>query len=303
MDNRPNRKRRLVVFGCSFTDWYPWPTWADYLSYFYNRYENHAWGGLGNRQIVTSVFEFLRNDNVGLHDTDIIIQWSSFQRECRMVLGDKTIWTPMGSPYSSILYPSDFKRDILSLYQNVYESVNYISGVTQLLNSLGVRNITTYMLDPSIDLCFGEPGFCADHYVGPDIIKKCKEKVLELKNIDNIVTTKKCMTMNQLDYPEYSKVSKYTAERVPELETHPSPMHGYLFILKHIQPLLPEIQIENYPELFKVAQNWQQYAEDINLGRMPDEPDTHITNVIAKRHMDGTGRRFVKIHENIIGNE
>ena len=42
---------RLIVFGCSFTD-YAWPTWADIIAYDLGcEYENWAQGGGGNQQI------------------------------------------------------------------------------------------------------------------------------------------------------------------------------------------------------------------------------------------------------------
>ena len=46
--------KRLITFGCSFTD-YSWPTWADIIALDREvEYENWAIGGGGNQQIACS---------------------------------------------------------------------------------------------------------------------------------------------------------------------------------------------------------------------------------------------------------
>ena len=48
------KKNRLFVFGCSFT-MYAWPTYADFLGYEFDHYENWGFPGLGNRAIAERV--------------------------------------------------------------------------------------------------------------------------------------------------------------------------------------------------------------------------------------------------------
>ena len=50
------RKSRLFVFGCSFT-MYEWPTYADFLGYEFDQFENWGFPGLGNRAIAERVAE------------------------------------------------------------------------------------------------------------------------------------------------------------------------------------------------------------------------------------------------------
>ena len=72
------RKSRLFVFGCSFT-MYAWPTYADFLGYEFDHYENWGFPGLGNRAIAERVAECHIKNNFTEDDT-VIVQWSTHIR-------------------------------------------------------------------------------------------------------------------------------------------------------------------------------------------------------------------------------
>lgn len=95
--------KRLITFGCSFTD-YSWPTWADIIALDREvEYENWAIGGGGNQQIARrALYRMTR----GFEPTDaVMIQWTSITREDRFK-GNR--WIAEGSVAVSPTYKDDF---------------------------------------------------------------------------------------------------------------------------------------------------------------------------------------------------
>tara|TARA_B100001559_G_C16463276_1_gene605222 strand:+ start:474 stop:1376 length:903 start_codon:yes stop_codon:yes gene_type:complete len=70
--------KRLFAFGCSFTN-YAWPSYADFLSYEFDNYENWGFPGLGNRAIAERVAE-CHAKNTFTKDDTILVQWTSHIR-------------------------------------------------------------------------------------------------------------------------------------------------------------------------------------------------------------------------------
>lgn len=90
------RKSRLFTFGCSFT-MYAWPTYADFLGYNFDHYENWAFPGLGNRAIAERVAECHVKNNFTKDDV-VIVQWSTHIRS------DWHNFTPMQFNSDSFLH-------------------------------------------------------------------------------------------------------------------------------------------------------------------------------------------------------
>ena len=85
--------KRLITFGCSFTD-YAWPTWSDIIALDQDcEYENWAMGGGGNQQIARRIL--YRDQQCGWRDDDtVMVQWTSITREDRF---HDTQWISQGS--------------------------------------------------------------------------------------------------------------------------------------------------------------------------------------------------------------
>ena len=95
--------KRLITFGCSFTD-YSWPTWADIIALDREvEYENWALGGGGNQQIARrALYRWSR----GLTNDDwVMVQWTSLTREDRFL---SNRWRAEGSVFNSPTYKNDF---------------------------------------------------------------------------------------------------------------------------------------------------------------------------------------------------
>lgn len=87
--------QRLFTFGCSFTQYWRWPTWADALGQQAGYFENWGLCGSGNSFIFNSLVEC--NQRHRLHNEDtVIIMWTNTSREDRYV---KDHWLGMGNIY------------------------------------------------------------------------------------------------------------------------------------------------------------------------------------------------------------
>lgn len=86
---------RLFTFGCSFTQYWRWPTWADVLGRQFDHYENWGLCGAGNSYIFNSLMECHRRNRISASDT-IMIMWSNTSREDRYV---KDRWHVSGNVY------------------------------------------------------------------------------------------------------------------------------------------------------------------------------------------------------------
>ena len=88
---------RLFTFGCSFTQYWRWPTWADALGREYDHFENWGLCGAGNSYILWSLIECNQRCHLGPDDT-VWIMWTNTSREDRYVdrrwlEGGNVYWT------------------------------------------------------------------------------------------------------------------------------------------------------------------------------------------------------------------
>lgn len=86
---------RLFTFGCSFTQYWRWPTWADYVGRRFEHYENWGLCGAGNSYIFNSLIECHQRNRIGPGD-QVLIMWTNTSREDRYV-GDR--WLEGGNVY------------------------------------------------------------------------------------------------------------------------------------------------------------------------------------------------------------
>jgi len=246
-------KRTLAVFGCSFTEYGYWPTWADWLANSYSNYVKLAISGTGIRAQFNRLVEFLNNQSDDkLLNTDVVVQWSSLNRVDIMCTGDKGAYSGGGNVYNNLWFNTEFLKDYYSIYQQVYEAINYIDTAKKLLEEKKVRYAMTFMLDPRIGDFLGEPGqSCSD-------IQKVKHLLYKFDSIIDGNFTDKCMTVHQIDEPNIPKVY---CDGVISPEEHPNPLQHYTFMEKYIKPYFKEIELNKGEKMDKCIQDWQRFAE------------------------------------------
>lgn len=250
--------RTLAVFGCSFTDYPQWPSWADWLGNSYSSYIKLARGGTGIRAQFNTLVNFINSKTEEeLSKIDIVVQWSSLNRVDFMLENNKTDYMRGGSAFNNAYTDSDFIKKYYSSYQQVYESINYISSAKILLRNKKIRYAMTFMLDPRVGSFLGEPGFNI-RYESISYAEINKLKVL-LQKFNNIIDgnfTDKCITFHQLDNPNRETIYSYEGP-----EGHPSPMQHHSFMKEHIAPFFKGVSINESSEIDKCIEDWQIYAE------------------------------------------
>jgi len=87
--------KRLFTFGCSFTQYWRWPTWADVVGKQWPNFENWGLCGAGNAYIFYSLIECHQRHQIGAEDT-VLVMWTNTSREDRYV-GDR--WLEGGNVY------------------------------------------------------------------------------------------------------------------------------------------------------------------------------------------------------------
>ena len=262
--NRRKTIRKLVVFGCSFTDYFQWPTWADWMGHYYTEYEKHSAGGVGNKAIFNYLLEYLDN-NPDLSNTDIVVQWSSCTREDRMKNLSETEeykYKQCGTLFNTYCYDEDFTSKYFSGYQGLFETTNYISAAKYCLSYRKVNYAMTFMLDPRIGSFLGEPGFNPNNkQVSVKELEDCADIYQRLDTLIDGNFTEKCLTMHQFDHPvDVYSFTDNTTNKVNK-EGHPSPKQHYTFFKKYITPLFSKVAFTETSYILNLVEDWEEYAK------------------------------------------
>jgi hypothetical protein len=122
--------RRLVTFGCSFTN-YRWSTWADCLAPEFDSFENWAQSGAGNEFIFNSVMEADQRQAFGADDT-VIVCWTTPTREDRYV-GSR--WHTLGNMFTCPIYNKEYLENHVDERGLLIKTLAYIKAVKTLLES------------------------------------------------------------------------------------------------------------------------------------------------------------------------
>jgi hypothetical protein len=122
--------RRLVTFGCSFTN-YRWSTWADCLAPEFDSFENWAQSGAGNEFIFNSVMEADQRQLFGPNDT-VVVCWTTPTREDRYVQGR---WHTLGNMFTCPIYNKEYLENHIDQRGLLIKTLAYIKAVKILLES------------------------------------------------------------------------------------------------------------------------------------------------------------------------
>ena len=129
--------RRLFTFGCSFTQYWRWPTWADALGQEADYFENWGVCGSGNSLIFYSLVECHQRNQLTAND-DVYIMWTNTSREDRYV-GRR--WLEGGNVYWSAgsELPAEYVRKFACERGYLIRDLTIMAAVKQLLDHWGCR--------------------------------------------------------------------------------------------------------------------------------------------------------------------
>ena len=120
---------RLFTFGCSFTQYWRWPSWADYVGRGFDHYENWGLCGAGNSYIFNSLIECHQRNQIGPHD-QVLIMWTNTSREDRYVI-DR--WLEGGNIYWGSELGQDYVRRFACERGYLIRDLATMAAVQQLL--------------------------------------------------------------------------------------------------------------------------------------------------------------------------
>lgn len=129
--------KRLFTFGCSFTQYWRWPTWADALGREYSFFENWGVCGGGNSLILNSLIECNQRHSIGPDDS-VYIMWTNTSREDRYV-GDR--WLAQGNIYwtAGSEIPEEYIKKFTCERGYLIRDLVNITAAKHILEKLGCR--------------------------------------------------------------------------------------------------------------------------------------------------------------------
>jgi hypothetical protein len=128
---------RLFTFGCSFTKYWRWPTWADALGQEADYFENWGVCGSGNSLIFYSLVECHQRHQLTADDT-VYIMWTNTSREDRYV---KDRWLEGGNVYwtAGSTLPKEYVQRFACERGYLIRDLTTMAAVEQLLQHWGCR--------------------------------------------------------------------------------------------------------------------------------------------------------------------
>lgn len=129
--------RRLFTFGCSFTQYWRWPTWADLIGRDFDVFENWGICGTGNPAVQYNLMECNQRNRLGPKDT-VLIMWTNTSREDRYV-GNR--WVEGGNVYWSAgsQYPPGWVAKFACERGYFIRDMAVITAVKHLLDHWGCQ--------------------------------------------------------------------------------------------------------------------------------------------------------------------
>jgi hypothetical protein len=129
--------RRLFTFGCSFTQYWRWPTWADALGQQAEYFENWGLCGSGNSLVFYSLVECNQRNQL-TSDDFVYIMWTNTSREDRYV-GNR--WLEGGNVYWSAgsELPTEYVKKFACERGYLIRDLTTMAAVKQLLDQWGCQ--------------------------------------------------------------------------------------------------------------------------------------------------------------------
>lgn len=132
---------KLLTFGCSFTYFKEWSTWADILGREFDQYQNFGRGGAGNTYIFNQIMQCIAEGKINKSDT-VIVMWSSVIREDRFVNDE---WLTPGAIYNQNLYNDEFMNYVDPVGFFIRDCA-HVAAVSLALDQIGCKNIFLSMM-------------------------------------------------------------------------------------------------------------------------------------------------------------
>lgn len=215
--------RRCFSFGCSFTHWFYWPTWADFIGINYEEYYNLAMPGSSNRIIHNRLIE--ADEFYNFNDQDLVlIGITNFGRFNWLEDKNNEIsWCCHGGPQN---WPENEKTKFLRekfWKQNygIYDSWLMIKSAIQLKNFKKFDLRLVMSLDNT-------------HFLNKNILALSDKEISMAKEIY-------ANTVNQISLQEFSKDKNH----------HPDPIEHFNYAKQNLSDLITDRSTFYLEEILK----------------------------------------------------
>lgn len=141
--------KRIFAFGCSFTNYFFWPTWADIFSYQIKDAEFYNFGqtGAGNLFIMERIIA--ANQKFHFRESDLIlVMWSTHCREDRYKDDE---WVTPGNIFTQDVISLDFVKEWADIKGYVVRDMALITSIKYFLDGLLCDAVMLKSVDPDYD--------------------------------------------------------------------------------------------------------------------------------------------------------
>lgn len=234
--------KRFFSFGCSFTQYWRWPTWADAVGQQAEYFENWGICGGGNAQILYNLMECNQRHCLDQNDT-VMIMWTNTSREDRYVY-DR--WIEGGNIYWSAgnQIPPEYVRRFACERGYLIRDLAIISATKNVLDHIGCQ----YRFFSMVPLNQSN----RDNQLGED-----PQNTYRLEDVYDVYKGMlDCISPSVLD--TVFDGSWFSGLGLPDdfdpkrRDFHPTPLEH----LKYLNRVAPDIEIK--PETQKWMEEWQR---------------------------------------------
>jgi len=260
-------KANLFTFGCSYTH-FVWPTWSSCLSPYFDRIDNYARSGAGNLFIFTCFSNAIADDRIKKGDT-VIIQWSSFVREDRIMQNEET-YSLGGYAFNNGFYSKKLLSRYFNTLQKGLELIGFITSIEAICEQKGINLKMFHMFEPWIGISAGEPSF-----VHAELLHFGSKKLKEYRVLEKI----KKLSSSPLFFPNSLEMlndkEKYGVGYIKDKDTgkafedhHPQSIVHLHYCIKYIHPWLSSLsstrKVDNIDSLTNNIKEWTEFMRDKN---------------------------------------
>lgn len=236
--------KRLFTFGCSFTQYWRWPTWADAMGMEYDQHQNWGICGSGNSLIFYSLAECIERNNITADD-DVYIMWTNTSREDRYV-GDK--WLALGNIYwnDGNELPREYLKKFTCERGYLIRDLATISATRHVLDHIGCNYRFMSMVPLSQTNQNSDLGENPNDTIGPDTdVRRLYQSTLDMILPSVYETVFNSNWESRPGLPD-----SYDPKR---RDFHPTPTEHVMYL----EQVLPDVHLSNN------TKNWMYQATEL----------------------------------------
>lgn len=259
-ENESMSIKRLFTFGCSFTQYWRWPTWADALGQQYDFYENWGLCGAGNSLIFYSLVECHQQNKI-TKDDDVYIMWTNTSREDRYV---KDRWLAAGNVYwtAGNALPPDYILNFTCERGYLIRDLATITAAHHLLDHIGCK-YTFFSMVP-----FSETNESSGLASNPNDILTDDQDVR--KFYSDTISIVKPSVYDIVFNRDWRSRAGIVDHNIGQRDFHPTPLEHLEYLSSVVPGLITNTKTSEWMQL------WQTNAEQGNRNWELSEQRKHL---------------------------